>query len=275
MKGVEGVEELLLGAVLPGQELDVVDEQDVDGAVARPEVRGAVLLDGGDHLVHELLGGDIGHLGRSAVALADGVSDGLHEVRLAQPHASVQEERVVGLAGSVGDGAAGGVGEPTAVAHHERREHEVGVEPGGVAAVYGRFSDDPVSGLRSISDGGGLVRWWPRCRIDGDHHLAVVREQAADGFADHRCVAFDQPVTRQPRGHADGEGVPVAVDENRVGEPGFVAGTGQLKAQFLLRSLPNLLGFRKDGDVCSRIHIHVVGNARSRQFVSPSGGSPT
>ena len=42
---VEGVEELLLRALLVGDELDVVDEQQVDLAVAGPEVVDAALLD--------------------------------------------------------------------------------------------------------------------------------------------------------------------------------------------------------------------------------------
>ena len=41
IEGVEGVEELLLGVLLALQELDVVDEQDVEVAVAALELLGA------------------------------------------------------------------------------------------------------------------------------------------------------------------------------------------------------------------------------------------
>jgi len=37
---VEGVEELLLGTLLARDELDVVDEQEIDGPVLRPELSG-------------------------------------------------------------------------------------------------------------------------------------------------------------------------------------------------------------------------------------------
>jgi hypothetical protein len=111
VEGVEGVEELLLGPIFAGQELDVVDEQDVDGAVPVAEVVGLVLLDGRDHLVGEFLRGDVGDLGRTPVALAHGMADGVHEMGLAQTHAAVEEERVVGLARGVGHRAAGGVSE--------------------------------------------------------------------------------------------------------------------------------------------------------------------
>ena len=59
---VERVEELGLRAFLAGEELDVVDEQHVDAAVALAEVEDAVVADRVDHLVHEPLGRDVGEL---------------------------------------------------------------------------------------------------------------------------------------------------------------------------------------------------------------------
>ena len=59
---VERVEELGLRAFLASEELDVIDEQHVDGAVALAEVEHAVVADGVDHLVHEPLGRDVGQL---------------------------------------------------------------------------------------------------------------------------------------------------------------------------------------------------------------------
>ena len=50
------------------------------------------------------------------MALAHGVTDGVHEVGLAEPHAPVDEERVVGLARRVGYGAARRMGEAADVA---------------------------------------------------------------------------------------------------------------------------------------------------------------
>src|SRR5207247_4431719 len=52
---VEGVEELLLCALLAGDELDVVDQEAFDVAVARRELRGAVVADGVAQLVAERL----------------------------------------------------------------------------------------------------------------------------------------------------------------------------------------------------------------------------
>jgi hypothetical protein len=51
---VEGVEELLLHALLAGEELDVVDEQHVDGAELVAEAGHLVVAERVDQLVDEL-----------------------------------------------------------------------------------------------------------------------------------------------------------------------------------------------------------------------------
>ena len=56
---VEGVEELLLGARLALQELDVVDEQDVDAAICRLERLERPVVQRADELVGERLGGRV------------------------------------------------------------------------------------------------------------------------------------------------------------------------------------------------------------------------
>ena len=103
MNGVERVEELLLGPLALCDELDVVDQQHIDPAISVPEVLHLLLADGVDEVVGELLAGRVqdplaGELGCNRVA------DGVHQVRLAEAHAAVQEERVVGVAGALGHG---------------------------------------------------------------------------------------------------------------------------------------------------------------------------
>ena len=129
---VEGVEELVLRAFLAGDELDVVDEQHVDRAIALAELEDAVVADGVDHLVHEPLGRDVGEPQRRRV-LHDVLPDGVHQVRLAEADAAVDEERVVGQRRRLGDGAAGRVGELV------RRADDEGVE--GVARVQALRGD--------------------------------------------------------------------------------------------------------------------------------------
>ena len=129
VQGVEDVEELLLGAVLAGDELDVVDEEHVHLAVLLAEGGQAVEADRVDHLVDEAIGGDVAEV-QALLAGLDVVPDGVHEVGLAEAHPAVDEERVVGLARDLGHRAGGGVGELVGVADHEGLEGVLGVEAG-------------------------------------------------------------------------------------------------------------------------------------------------
>ena len=64
------------------------------------------------------------------------VADGLDQVGLAQPHAAVDEQRVVG-GRMVGDLHAGGAGELVGLAGNEGCEAETGIEAGLFAAADG------------------------------------------------------------------------------------------------------------------------------------------
>ena len=118
MQRVERVEELLLEAFLALDELDVVDEQHVDLAVAPFEVNRRVLPDGVDELVEERLGGDVTN-GEVWVVRVDVAGDRPKQVRLAQPCVPVDEQRVVRLGWSFGHGQRGRVGESIARARDE------------------------------------------------------------------------------------------------------------------------------------------------------------
>ena len=51
-----------MGSFLAGDELDVVDEENVEGAMLVAEVENAVVTDRIDKIVHELFRGDINEL---------------------------------------------------------------------------------------------------------------------------------------------------------------------------------------------------------------------
>ena len=133
---VERVEELLLELLGALEELDVVDEQHVEVAVAPLEAGHRLGADGVDELVHERLGG---HVADPLVAEhgADVVADGVEEVGLAQAGRAVDEQRVVGPARALGDRERGGVGEAVRRADDELVEGVAGVQrarrPGAVA----------------------------------------------------------------------------------------------------------------------------------------------
>ena len=97
LEGVEGVEELLLGALLAGDELDVVEEEDVDATEGLPKDLHPLAANAVDELVDELLGGHVDDA-VSRLGCGDAMGDGVQEVGLAEPGAAVEEERVVGVA---------------------------------------------------------------------------------------------------------------------------------------------------------------------------------
>ena len=80
---VEGVEELLLGAFLALQELDVVDQQHVDVAVPALEGHLPVVTQRVDEVVGELLAGDVPHPHAREQPLRV-VADAVQQVGLAQ-----------------------------------------------------------------------------------------------------------------------------------------------------------------------------------------------
>ena len=124
VEGVEGVEELLLGALLAGDELDVVHQQHVRGAVGLAELVGAARLDGGDELVGEGLAVHI-HDVELRVVLFDFGGDGGEQVGLAQARLPVDEQRVVSARGIGGHRLGRRVGELVGGAFDEVLEGEV------------------------------------------------------------------------------------------------------------------------------------------------------
>jgi len=82
--------------------MDVIDQQHIDIAELVAEADHLVVAQRVDHLVGELLAGDIAD-GRLREALLDLVPDGLHQVGLAHADAAIQEQRVVGFRRPFGD----------------------------------------------------------------------------------------------------------------------------------------------------------------------------
>ena len=125
---IERVEKFFLRAILVREELDVVDEQRIERAIRRLELVHLVVLKRDDHVTHESLGVDVRDA-RFRIARLDGVTHRLHQVRLAETDAAVDEQRVVGAAGILRDLNRRGLGELVALAFDEAIESEIRVEP--------------------------------------------------------------------------------------------------------------------------------------------------
>ena len=123
IQGVEGVKELLLGLYLAGDELDIVHQQDIRLPVLFPELRIAVLPDGGDQLIGEVIAL---HIDDPCLwpLFTQGVGDSVQQVRLAQSAVTVDKQRIVVLSGLLGHRLGGGKGQLVLGSHHIRLEGE-------------------------------------------------------------------------------------------------------------------------------------------------------
>ena len=175
------MEHLLLGGVSPGDELHVVHEEDVGGAVLVPELLVLAGADVSDEFVGEVLPADVDDL-IVRVILVDGVGNGVEQVGFAQTGFPVDEEGVVILRRVLCHCQGGGVGQLVGVAHHEAFE---GVFLGAWQKT-GR-------GLGFLELGFPL--------LPQDHHVQVGGEQVVQGPFDVLCVPGYEDIPLELRGH--------------------------------------------------------------------------
>jgi hypothetical protein len=153
---VERVEELFLRLRLSGEELDVVDEEQVAPlAVARAELVHLLVLQRLHELVHEALGADVDDA-RFRPLLAHAMGDGVDEVRLAEPRAAADEERVVPPPAAARRRHRRRVRELVRRADDEVGERVLRVEPLDRAGATD--ARDPGDGVHGSPSWGGLSR---------------------------------------------------------------------------------------------------------------------
>ncbi|GBD41128.1 hypothetical protein HRbin39_00506 [bacterium HR39] len=244
---VEGMEELLLGAVLAADELDVVHHQHVDRAEHLLEVHGVFLAERPHELVHELLGRQVDDAPLRR-PLADAPADGVHQVCLAQAHAAVEEQRVEGRCVGHGHPLGGGEGELVGLAHHEGLEGEAGIEPraqllllAGALRRAGGGRLRPRGGRRSVRHlrGGRTAGHGPRARrADGEGDGAHPRIATGPQRADAVGVVRDDPVAHEAGGHGEDQRVAVEPLELERPQPGAEGGLAEFGAQRGAHLLP-------------------------------------
>ena len=89
---VHRVEEFFLGRILAGDELDVVDQQQVGRAQPLLEADRVILAQRADELDHELFGRHRHHA-RAGARFQEGLPDGVEQMGLAAPRAAMEEQR--------------------------------------------------------------------------------------------------------------------------------------------------------------------------------------
>ena len=132
---VEGVKEFLLRAVSPAQEMDVVDDQHVHVPIAVAELLHVAVLDGLDELVDEAVAAQIKNP-RFGLMFQKFLADCLKQMAFAEPDTAMNEQRVVGFAGLLGDRDRRRVRQTIAWPGHKIFKRVIGIQrQGGVALV--------------------------------------------------------------------------------------------------------------------------------------------
>jgi hypothetical protein len=250
---LEGVEELLLRAFLAGEELDVVDQQQVEVVVLRLQLVEGLALVILDDVGDELLGVQVQHAGVGLVA-QQLVADRVHQVGLAEAHAAVDEQRVVHRAGRAGHVQGGGARHLVGAAGHQGVEGERGVEPVRVHRRRG------VHGTRRGRLGAGRAA----ARRGGRHRRGIQRA------IEHVAQALRRLGGGEAAGQAGARGHRLARGERQF-EPDRLAGElgeHDLDARRVLRADPVELEA-----VGHAHHRHrafaVVGEVGRRQWTDP------
>ena len=238
---VKRVEKLGLRALFADDELDVVDEQDVDAAIALAEFENAIVANRIDDFVHETLGRDVGELQPRAVR-EHVVPDRVHQMRFAESHAAVEEQRVIRARRRFRNGAARGMRELIRRADDECFE---GIARTQIAARLRR----PRFGLRP----------WARCR-GGIRRIEIVARPPGSvpsgrkttvapraahirqRFGDHAGVVLVHPFDSGAIGYAHEQRRSDRPDERRVSEPGVKAVVVDLGLDSSERFVPDRAG---------------------------------
>ena len=220
------MEELLFGLDLRREELDVVDEQDVVAAVVALEALHRAVADCPHELVRERLDGRVADGEPTAVGL-NVVPDRVQEVGFTDAGRAIDEQRVVGLPGQLGDGERGRMREPVRIADDELPEGVLRVEPLALGWL--------VRGCRLRGGGRRSAR-----RLAGGHSGANVdADVAQDGgrgpLQDPR-EALGDPRAQLGRGFDD-ERVALESGDGESGKPDVVHRCRDRLAQLLVDAL--------------------------------------
>ena len=214
---VEGMEELLLGGLAPADELHIIDHQDVDRAELFLESNGILGPERSHELKHELLRREVDDpLAR--LALLDMQGNGMHQMRLAQADAAVEEKRVEGNALSLRHPACRGIGQLVRLADNEIVECEAWIERrGDVPAIAGDAVETGIAAGRpralhrergfALGRGAGWLRWsvvdrrlhigsarWLHDDLDTADGVILILPQREDAF----LVVPGYPVAHEP-----------------------------------------------------------------------------
>ena len=108
VESIEGVKKFLLRPLLPAEELNIVDQEQIRLPVTFAEFHQSVVLDGVDEFVDKEFARQVHHP-RRFLFRPDVLADRLHQVRLSESDAAINKERIVCARGRLRDCQAGRV----------------------------------------------------------------------------------------------------------------------------------------------------------------------
>ena len=117
-KGIEGVKKLFLRSLFSREELNIVNEEHVEGAVTSLEFPHRVALQRHNHIAHKAFRMNIGHATVGILA-EKMLANRVHEMRFAQTDTAIDKQGVVSLARVVGNGVSGRTCNPVAPTFNE------------------------------------------------------------------------------------------------------------------------------------------------------------
>jgi hypothetical protein len=222
--GGRSLEKLFLRALFSGDELDVVDEEHVDAPVALAELLALLRANRVDEFVREFFARRVrdAFLGMTR---DHRVTDRVHQVRLPESRPSVNEERVVAVARTLGHGEGRGVGEAVIRPHNEGREGVARVEERtGLTAVLPACLLAVPAGRRGGHARGRARPRGCRRRAGGGHktHVDGAAEKVLKRGTDLWSEFALEPLARECVRHTDEENVVLFGEDLRVLEPGVV-----------------------------------------------------
>src|SRR5258708_1058578 len=122
------MKKLFLRSFLTGEEMNIVDQQHIRLAITFPELDQSIVLNGVNDLIREPLAGEV-HDFEVLLPVCYLLTNRLHQVRLAETHSSIYEQRIVSLRGGLGDRQRGRMRKLVVRANHKRIKRIARIHP--------------------------------------------------------------------------------------------------------------------------------------------------
>lgn len=227
------MEEDFLESFLAGEEVDIINQQNIDVAEMVAEIRQGFPVQGIDVQIAEFLTEQILDFGLFYL-LADGLGNGLQQMSLAKAGRTMDEKRIVNRSRRAGNGMTGAMGEAVVAADDERIESVMGIETADI--------------FRCGTDRCCFYRWGGILLSDSRLGLMPLFKEnfqfppglLQGSIRNQLTIIFRQPVSKNIFRDAQHQIPVVKTKRNDVGNPHGKGGWIQLFFEYIGTVLPKL-----------------------------------